>query len=529
MSKITTLILRFRDFSEKSTIREHKKIINEKGYVYWGWWAKPQEKVPLNDIIDFRDSFKGSEKEIILFDSGTQKVYTAKCINIHINNGDPCTVEDKSYIPEYYRKTNCRMWFKLNDISDELPSSECKTLLHKYSYLYIKDFFVNEANSRVFKDKIVYGTQELFEQQLTIWFLRTAKSKDPRHEIHSYEHDYDRDEKNLNALRVLDTNTMLWLSDLHFSDNHGFSPTPGSTTTLGECLKRALQINPHSDPDMEQISYVIVSGDLTFKCAKEEFDEAKDFFKEINSHFGLTESLYTIVPGNHDIAFSEKPYERNQKVEVAYDNAKLNYRDFYHNYIGHTANEYLFSVRRVLTKDLIPIEIIGLNSCILQQTENHFQGMGYIGQDQLTAVKEYLDKTENSHAFRILVLHHHIIPAEYTGTPTMNPMYSTMIDTGRLLEFIQERHINVVLHGHVHREFYSELIQKNEQGIKHKVYIVGIGSTGIKSSGLSEGRNNMFGLLKFKKDELLVEGYQLNPNGEKGRELFKHSIPYKEN
>ena len=43
MSDFSSIILRFRDLSNPAgttTIGEHKKLINARGYVWWGWWNK---------------------------------------------------------------------------------------------------------------------------------------------------------------------------------------------------------------------------------------------------------------------------------------------------------------------------------------------------------------------------------------------------------------------------------------------------------------------------------------------------------
>ena len=37
VEKIKTIILRYRDLSNKNTIELHRKIINSKGFVWWGW------------------------------------------------------------------------------------------------------------------------------------------------------------------------------------------------------------------------------------------------------------------------------------------------------------------------------------------------------------------------------------------------------------------------------------------------------------------------------------------------------------
>ena len=48
--KIKTITLRFRDLS-KDTIALHKAIIDKKGFVWWGWWAKAEETVANNAFV----------------------------------------------------------------------------------------------------------------------------------------------------------------------------------------------------------------------------------------------------------------------------------------------------------------------------------------------------------------------------------------------------------------------------------------------------------------------------------------------
>ena len=47
---LKTVILRFRDLNTSNTIKVHKDIIDLFGSVWWGWWAKPQEKVPIDEF-----------------------------------------------------------------------------------------------------------------------------------------------------------------------------------------------------------------------------------------------------------------------------------------------------------------------------------------------------------------------------------------------------------------------------------------------------------------------------------------------
>ena len=47
-----TVILRFRDLVTENnvTIARHKDMIDKKGYVWWGWWNKGNEKLPFEEF-----------------------------------------------------------------------------------------------------------------------------------------------------------------------------------------------------------------------------------------------------------------------------------------------------------------------------------------------------------------------------------------------------------------------------------------------------------------------------------------------
>ena len=57
-SRLKTIILRFRDLSIADTIFEHNKIIGENHFVWWGWWAKPQETIPFKEFGQLNSACK---------------------------------------------------------------------------------------------------------------------------------------------------------------------------------------------------------------------------------------------------------------------------------------------------------------------------------------------------------------------------------------------------------------------------------------------------------------------------------------
>ena len=524
--KLKTIILRFRDLATPDTIAAHKKVIDLNGEVWWGWWSKPQEKLPIEEFKVLRGLSRSENRlEIFLFNSGSEDLYTATCSDIDFENGDCKQSPNKEKTPSYYSDNQYMAWFKFTAISEPFSNGEAKTRLKKHSYYKVDDFFISgKSQFTPFYNKRVYSQNELFQQQRTIWFLKEFERGDKSHEIHSYMQSLT-DGKNIQAnFKVLSSPHILWLSDLHFSekDKHAFITAAGDTNRLSIRLQ-----NEINKMDSLSISSIIVSGDLTFSSTEKEFIMAEEFCRDMNSFFALSGADYCIVPGNHDIAFSNKPFNESDPVTVAFENAKELYVDFLKRIKGIEPEDELYSVHRLLTVDLKPLEIICMNSCLLQQDEEHFRGMGFAGNDQIRKIEDALDLTKGTDVFRILVLHHHLIPTLFKEDPKPDTMYSIMLDSEAVSQFIIRNNIKLVLHGHAHKEFYSEIIRKKD-GSKYKYYIVGLGSTGVIFSKLSDCNPNMFAIITTESSSLIINGYSLFPNGQTSTRLFQHSIPFKE-
>ena len=264
--------------------------------------------------------------------------------------------------------------------------------------------------------------------------------------------------------------------------------------------------------DSRRNGNVPLSGDLTFEASKEEYASALEFVNFMRSTYNLNDNCYSICPGNHDLKFSEKPYSEDDKVTIAYDSSKEAYIDFYRQVFGADPTESLYSIRRFLTPDLVPIEVIAINSCLLQQDKDHFRGMGYVGNDQRDEIEGKLALTKGKKVFRILVMHHHLMPVMFSEEPKVSEMYSLTLDSEAISQFVLRNGINVVLHGHAHKEFYSEIVRISKEGSRKKYHVIGIGSAGATAADLSDGRKNMFGLLTFSKDSLCVTEYTLDVN-----------------
>lgn len=113
------LLLRFRDMVTEpgGSIAEHKRIVRQSGYVWWGWWARKHETVPRELLAQLLGPDNPSP--IILFDTGFMRCYQSTCTRVvvapsHVGVNSP----DLESTPEYYARGRFPAWFRLvGDIS----------------------------------------------------------------------------------------------------------------------------------------------------------------------------------------------------------------------------------------------------------------------------------------------------------------------------------------------------------------------------------------------------------------------------
>lgn len=151
-----------------------------------------------------------------------------------------CPEKDKT--PSYYSDSIYLAWFKIAQITGPLQNSEALSLLRKHSYLRVDHFFESERSAFTpFYNKRVYSLEELADQQRTIWFIRNFEKGDSSHEIHSFSSSLNDDKNVDQEFRILPTQDVLWISDLHFSNrHHAFGILPGSDNRLQTRLHKEL-------------------------------------------------------------------------------------------------------------------------------------------------------------------------------------------------------------------------------------------------------------------------------------------------
>ena len=180
----TSMILRFRDLvtAPGQTIEMHHAISAKEGYVWWGWWSKFGETIPDEAMRHLKLLATSGGLDVFLLDSGRDQVFRTKCLDIewkadHQRQRSP----DPNNTPEYYRDRDYLMWFRLTNIETTLADPAILKLL---TYTRVDGFF-QQPPSRFseFYGKQVSSTEELRQQDRTIWFVRPFRSGDPTHHV----------------------------------------------------------------------------------------------------------------------------------------------------------------------------------------------------------------------------------------------------------------------------------------------------------------------------------------------------------
>jgi predicted MPP superfamily phosphohydrolase len=537
LSKLSTIILRFRDLvtDRGQTIAWHQQIIDrpDGGFVWWGWWHKPGETIPDDAFRQLGRKAKSDGLKVYLMDSGQERLYEVTCTEIKWDKdlaeiGTDTGSLPSDYIPEYYNKRKYLAWFKLTSIAEV---KDPDTVLHGFSYLQVDEFFEDKkSNYTSFYGKQVYSVKELRQQDRTIWFLRNFESGDPTHEV------------SLLSARAITpvhfptnyfespSTTLLWVSDTHFSEDKKHHNFPLKSTATESNL--AESITKSFKKPFPQVAGIIISGDITWTNSPEEFQLATEFIRQLTFWSPLQPDQIAMCPGNHDLKWSDDPADKTRPIDSIGSDARKAYAAFYEERFFIAPNEFLSCGRRFLMGNAIPVDIVCLNSSYLQQLENAFQGHGFIGDNQMEFVASEMNwdaDPDKPRAYRIVVLHHHLLPTTYRATAIADYGYSVVLDAEALSRWIAKYRVDLVLHGHMHQPFCArikrpvEVLKPDQEW--HQFDVIGMGSSGVKGE-LGEVNKNTVGFLDFKKDALRVSVHSIHPVNPSER-IWEVEVPYK--
>jgi len=508
---VTSMVLRFRDLIAL-TIPEHQKIIRDCGEVWWGWWNKPEEKIPRDTFAQFltRITTEG-HLDIFLIDSGARTLYKAQLKAIHTSaTEEPESCPDLEKTPTYYRDFKYKAWFLLSQIS-RCESAE----IRNWSYEEVPEF-IADPSWRKFQNKRVCGIEELLERRhRTIYFIQPYATEHSDFEI---KPDPAPEPANFHVKPLLrNSSYVLHLSDLHFSrGKHAFSLT---TSSIERKLATLIVDQLRSEYKDKPPATVVISGDLTWLGLQEEFDYAVDFIKDLKSFYGLGPDEFIIVPGNHDMQWDEADnteYDRSRPVILPPSTAQNHYRAFYKRVFGVNASEFLSMGRRYVLENYVGLDIIGLNSCQLEQ--RHLCGYGFVGAQQLStaaASSNWIDSNIRA-KYRMLVLHHHVLPVTpQEEIDTYDRIYSLTLDAGQVLYKALELEVDLILHGHMHQPFassHTRAAKGSKFSPARSISIHGAGSAGATRDYLGSVGKNSYTVLEFDDQGVTARIYSRSEN-----------------
>ena len=265
---------------------------------------------------------------------------------------------------------------------------------------------------------------------------------------------------------------ILHISDLHFG--------PPFVPAIAEALLQAI---PSLAPDA-----IVVSGDLTQRATRHQFEEARRFFERM-SDFPML-----IVPGNHDVPLW-RIFERLFKPHALY--CEIISPDL--NPVLHVGN----------------VVLVGLDSTAPRRSISN----GRLDRHQLEHSKKVFTGVSDDKV-RIVVAHHQFAPGHDRVFDIEMP------GARRAIDCLVEQKVEMILGGHLHRSYIGNSLDffpghHRDRG----VIIVQCGTTTSSRGKGRERDENTFNLIEAGSQTLTVTHYLYFEQAGRFAPLSKHSFP----
>lgn len=489
------LLLRFRDMLQ-DTVERHNEIVKcnkRSSRVLWGWWKKETEAFPVPSLSQLQerlecDGHKNSST-VFFVNSGTKKLYKAELYRIHF---DPEIKpfrpgEANDLCPGYYNSNPLYAWFEVGELK-QIQAEE----LEMYVFSTCNSTFDGNGFSAISKNRIgqpVDTTDFSFlEDNISLWFICKKENLQPT-SIKIFPNIYHK--SYLTKGRYI-----LHLSDLHFGTQHAYAIPNVKNGIIGkqtliDSICRDLTIQKIH---FSEIALVLLTGDLTCTANAQEFNEAARFIEELKRRFSLGAGQIVCVPGNHDV-------EWINKEGVLDEDAELNYRNFSRGIYNCEAEDSLIRINEFLIGGR-KVAIFALNSCRVESRET--AGIGYVGTAQMQLIEDFV-RLNPDLRYKIALLHHHLLPVNFTESYSSNQKnVSMLLDAEALMQNLISCGIQTVLHGHQHQPYFAQIhrfipcgVAGNEHGIDGCLNIIGGGSVGTDQAHLNSIGRNTYQLLSF--------------------------------
>jgi 3',5'-cyclic AMP phosphodiesterase CpdA len=180
------------------------------------------------------------------------------------------------------------------------------------------------------------------------------------------------------------------------------------------------------------LDHVVVTGDLTNVSLPEEFDAARRFLQPLIDARGA--SFVSVIPGNHD----------------RYTYASERDRLFERTFADCITSELETGAKFPFVRFRKDVAIVGLDSGVATLP---FFATGTVGVEQRGRLERLLDDPRVKGAsFRVALVHH---PA-LSPTGGRDRAHHRLTDDRELIEIVEKKNVDLVLHGHIHEPYTVE-------------------------------------------------------------------------
>ena len=243
--------------------------------------------------------------------------------------------------------------------------------------------------------------------------------------------------------------TLLHLSDLHFGK-------PFRPNVAEAVLAHSRELQP---------DVVVVSGDFTQRARAQQFQQAAEFLKQLNSPVVVT-------PGNHDVPF----YRFWERLLNPYRN-----------------------YRRYISEDLNSVtEVAGMIIVALNSSRRFTLTNGRIRRSQLEFASRAFEAADDP-LTRIVVTHHHLAP------PPGFERTNVMPYARRALKTFTALGVDLILAGHMHSAYIGNSLDFFPGELERRgIAIVQCGTTTSRRGRGRETLRNTFNIIRVEGDVIRV-------------------------
>jgi 3',5'-cyclic AMP phosphodiesterase CpdA len=304
---------------------------------------------------------------------------------------------------------------------------------------------------------------------------------------------------------------ILHLSDLHFGQLLAVQRKPKKSPSAHQFVRGN---DPFPDDlanilirDMgEKPAVVIVSGDVGWSGAKDDYTYALQFFTRLRQEW--SDVPFVVAPGNHDVDQALPGARQDEFIAFLKGLHSADFPQIYPLFnVGAIDRQKLVAFNHVApTGSRDELFVVAVNSAA------HLEDSGtpiYIKPDVLQAIEDHLQKLAVSpRTLRIFVLHHHLLPfAENSTIGAVDPNDvkdkpdPTLVwNSAKLQDWLALNSFHVVLHGHKHLSHGREDVLWRRGGSSQhgqRIFVIGAGSAGVEAEHREPGEPLSYNLLSI--------------------------------